>query len=143
MDGVIDIWKNTVHVHKTFLVQEFSVENILFFNEVSHFQRIDDEEELYSQAHSIYKQYLETNKAPLEVNLPASIAKDISERIQEIREGRSTKSDIFDECQEAIYKLMESDSFPRFLKSKVCKELATTMELEAKQHMVLTEAGII
>ena len=66
---------------KTFLVQEFSVENILFFNEVSHYQGIDDEEELYSQAHSIYKQYLEINKAPLEVNLPAGIAKDIANTI--------------------------------------------------------------
>jgi uncharacterized membrane protein (GlpM family) len=82
---------------KDFLTQEFSVENILFFAEVSAYRKAVRERSKSSaaalgEAQAIYAKYI-IRGAPFEVNLPDDIVRDIQARLKNIFAAHKQRDD--------------------------------------------------
>ncbi|TPX72218.1 hypothetical protein SpCBS45565_g00598 [Spizellomyces sp. 'palustris'] len=105
-----------------FCVEEYTIENLLFWLDVEIFQSCKPHaRDTYSKY--IYLTYIAPN-APLQVNISAEIRKDIQ---WPMPEGYVDET-IFDEAQEQVYAMLKGHSFLRFEKSAKYKQYQ-----EAKQ----------
>lgn len=119
------------------LTSEFSVENIKFWHDVEYFRaHFHDGEAGRLQALLLYVQRIGLGvlwrhasftgqrflcalrfelyvdeKGPLWVNVSSAQREAVAKRVLA---AETTSSDMFDECQEEIYKLMERDSYVRY-----------------------------
>uniref|UniRef100_A0A8D0PYR1 Regulator of G protein signaling 21 n=1 Tax=Sus scrofa TaxID=9823 RepID=A0A8D0PYR1_PIG len=107
---------------RTFLKSEFSEENVEFWLACEDFKKTESAEKLVSKAKVIYSEFIEAD-APKEINIDFSTRDLISKNIAE-----PTRK-CFDEAQKLIYSLMAKDSFPRFLKSEIYKELVHSRQV--------------
>jgi len=158
---------------KKFLTKEFSVENILFFEEIEEYRKKKkdggEELELIGEAQRIYAKYIIVD-SPFQVNLPDAIVKDLESKLKDIFSSNAGKlpesptnyslqrhlseamsllpahrdtPTIFDKAQENIFKLMSTDSFPRYFRSdeyqKLCKDVAE----KKKNAEILRQEGVI
>eukprot|EP01029_Cantina_marsupialis_P020535 TRINITY_DN4817_c0_g1_i1.p1 TRINITY_DN4817_c0_g1~~TRINITY_DN4817_c0_g1_i1.p1 ORF type:complete len:484 (+),score=71.39 TRINITY_DN4817_c0_g1_i1:172-1623(+) len=134
--------KKCVNVFKKFLVREFSVENLLFVLDAEAYQlasqREGDREHLRTRGKRIYDLYISSN-SDMEVNIPDNVRTRIDKGIID----DPTNSHLFDEARDVLFRNMERDSFPRFLRSQSCNTLATEIRLEHEQHKRLREAQMI
>jgi hypothetical protein len=126
---------NNLHFQKLFrdhLVSEFSVENLIFYNQVNsfkdHYGDFEDAE-LSRVAFQTYSLFIQQGSL-MEVNI-SSIQR---ERLDRFFESTSQKGafnvtdipkDIFDESQNEILLLMDKDSFHRFKNSKVYQQFSS------------------
>ncbi|KAG7487597.1 hypothetical protein MATL_G00025350 [Megalops atlanticus] len=103
-------------VFRAFLKSEFSDENIDFWLTCENYKKIKSSEKMKSEAKKIYELYI-LAEAPKEVN--------IDHQTRELIRGQmKTPSRLcFDEAQNIVYRLMERDSYPRFLRSNIYKTL--------------------
>ncbi|NWY70277.1 RGS18 protein, partial [Erithacus rubecula] len=99
-----------------FLKTEFSEENIEFWIACEDYKQSKSAHELLPKAKTIFETFIQKD-APKEINIDFHTKNDISQKISE-----PTLS-CFDAAQSSIYSLMAKDSFPRFLRSDVYKEL--------------------
>ncbi|GCB73755.1 regulator of G-protein signaling 4-like [Scyliorhinus torazame] len=99
-----------------FLQSEYSEENIRFWLACEEYRKCKSPAKLASKAKKIFNEYI-TVEAPREVNLEPQVREKTRENILE------PTSACFDEAQSKIQTLMERDSYPRFLKSKVYLDL--------------------
>lgn len=109
------------------LTSEFSVENIKFWHDVEYFRaHFHDGEAGRLQALLLFELYVD-EKGPLWVNVSSAQREAVAKRVLA---AETTSSDMFDECQEEIYKLMERDSFPRFQRSALYERLLLGLRRE-------------
>ncbi|XP_011237111.1 regulator of G-protein signaling 7 isoform X10 [Mus musculus] len=98
-----------------FLESEFSSENLRFWLAVEDLKRRPIRE-VPSRVQEIWQEFLAPG-APSAINLDS---KSYDKTTQNVKEpGRYT----FEDAQEHIYKLMKSDSYPRFIRSSAYQEL--------------------
>ncbi|XP_018957697.2 regulator of G-protein signaling 21-like [Cyprinus carpio] len=113
---------------RSFLQSEFSVENIEFWLACREYKRMTSSGKLSNKAADIYKEFLHP-KAQKEVNIDHHTREKIKRSL--------IKPDLtcFDEAEMHIYRLMEEDSCPRFLKSEAYQNLrnAATNPMQTSQ----------
>uniref|UniRef100_A0A8C8S052 Regulator of G protein signaling 21 n=1 Tax=Pelusios castaneus TaxID=367368 RepID=A0A8C8S052_9SAUR len=113
--------KDGLAAFRTFLKSEFSEENIDFWLACEDFKKIKCSSKIAPQAQKIYSEFIHTD-APKEINIDFTTRDHISQNILE------PTLECFDDAQKLVYSLMAKDSFPRFLKSEVYKELANKQQ---------------
>jgi len=158
---------------KKFLTKEFSVENILFYEEIEDYRKKKkeggDDLELIGEAQRIYAKYIIID-SPFQVNLPDAIVKELESKLKDIFSNagklpealapisfnrlpqaepsallpaqRETPT-IFDKAQENIFKLMSTDSFPRFFRSEEYAKLCVQAKDQMNRVMILQDQGLI
>ncbi|XP_051868750.1 regulator of G-protein signaling 4-like [Pristis pectinata] len=117
--------KNGLVVFAEFLQSEFSEENIKFWLECEAYRRNKSTAKLALKAKKIFDEYVAVD-APREVNLESQIREKTKKNILE------PTSSCFDEAQSKIYTLMEKDSYPRFLKSKIYLDLLSQTQARSQ-----------
>jgi len=157
---------------KKFLTKEFSVENILFYEEIEEYRKKKKEGgedlELIGEAQRIYAKYIIID-SPFQVNLPDNIVKELESKLKDIFSNagklpealagsyqprsmsdassllpnqRETPT-IFDKAQENIFKLMSTDSFPRYFRSEEYQKLCAQVNDKKDQETILIQEGLI
>lgn len=108
--------KDGLETFTRFLKTEFSEENIEFWMACEDFKKSKDPQQMIFKAKAIYEKFIQ-NDAPQEVNLDFHTKELIAKSI--------TKPTLhsFDAAQSRVYRLMEQDSYTRFLKSDIYSDL--------------------
>nr|ADO27836.1 regulator of G-protein signaling 4 [Ictalurus furcatus] len=114
-----------------FLKSEFSQENIEFWVACEDFKRTPAPE-MQAKAKQIFKQFIDVDSMN-EVNL------DSATREETLRKLEKCDVTCFDEAQSKIFTLMETDSYRRFLKSKLFLDLSQPCRNE--KHCRLERKG--
>uniref|UniRef100_A0A3Q0RE95 RGS domain-containing protein n=1 Tax=Amphilophus citrinellus TaxID=61819 RepID=A0A3Q0RE95_AMPCI len=99
---LLSYWSDGLTVFRHFLRSEFSEENLDFWLAVERFKRTRPSSKMAARAAKIYDQFISTTAAR---QVPS-----------DMRLGISSAS--FQLAQDQIFYLMETDSYPRFLKSR-------------------------
>ncbi|XP_077188710.1 regulator of G-protein signaling 8 isoform X2 [Paroedura picta] len=108
--------KYGVAAFRAFLKTEFSEENLEFWLACEEFKKTRSTAKLASKAQRIFEEFIDV-QAPREVNLDFQTREVTRRNIQE------PSSSCFDQAQGKIHSLMEKDSYPRFLRSKIYTDL--------------------
>jgi len=144
--------KKALQLFKDFLRTELSDENILFYEEVEEYRaqkakleasdksKLEVAKAMEPTARKIYKSYLQqTDINSRNINIPEDVMAILLKNLRVYHENGnlpvrdrgvsddnsypvSSTSTVFDEPQEVIYKLMESDSLRRFVKTEEGKQ---------------------
>ncbi|KAL4660123.1 regulator of G-protein signaling 16-like [Arapaima gigas] len=109
--------KHGLAAFRTFLMSEFSEENIAFYLACEDYKSTKSPSKLVAKANKIYEEFIRTD-APREVNIDHE-TKAITKKNLE----RPTVSS-FCLAQNKIFTLMEKDCYPRFLRSAAYQEMA-------------------
>ncbi|XP_032883907.1 regulator of G-protein signaling 4-like [Amblyraja radiata] len=117
--------KHGLVVFAEFLRSEYSEENIRFWLECEEFKSCKPSAKLALKAKKVFDEYIAVD-APKEVNLESHIREKTKKSIVD------PTSSCFNEAQSKIYILMEKDSYPRFLKSKIYLDLLS--QTHARGH---------
>ncbi|KAM4604963.1 regulator of G-protein signaling 5b [Polymixia lowei] len=107
--------QNGLCLFRTFLVSEFSEENLDFYLACEDY-RATKTSKLSAKAQKVYDEFICTD-APREVNLDHMTKAVTRENMEQPSQS------CFDLAQAKIYNLMEKDCYPRFLKSSTYLEL--------------------
>ncbi|KAK2838241.1 hypothetical protein Q5P01_015453 [Channa striata] len=105
-------------VFRHFLRSEFSEENVDFWLAVERFKRTRPFSKMAARAEKIYAEFISTS-AVRQVNVDSSVRESTN---QGLRLGVHTAS--FQLAQNQVFGLMETDSYPRFLRSRLYAQLA-------------------
>ncbi|XP_060685684.1 regulator of G-protein signaling 8-like [Hemiscyllium ocellatum] len=97
---------------RAFLRSEYSEENIEFWLACEDYKKTKSPAKLTSKAKKIYSEFIDV-QAPKEVNLDFQTRELTKKNLLEPAQS------CFNDAQKRIYSLMERDSYPRFLRSKV------------------------
>ncbi|KAM4642782.1 regulator of G-protein signaling 16-like [Discoglossus pictus] len=108
--------KDGITVFRTFLQTEFSEENLEFWVACEEYRKTRSSSKLPAKAQAIFEKFLHSG-ATKEVNIDHQTRELTRQQI--LVASRSC----FDEAQEQARILMEKDSYPRFLKSPIYREL--------------------
>nr|XP_060630455.1 regulator of G-protein signaling 8 isoform X1 [Anolis sagrei ordinatus] len=108
--------KYGVAAFRAFLKTEFSEENLEFWLACEEFKKTRSTAKLASKAQRIFEEFIDV-QAPREVNIDFQTREVTRRNIQE------PSSSCFDQAQGKIHSLMEKDSYPRFLRSKIYTDL--------------------
>ena len=115
---------------KQFLVREFSVENLMFYTEVVYLATLDDKEDLFDAADSVNDTYVQEG-APFQINISSDLRKQCSAAVDEEKDSASIIAP-FDEAKIVVEQIMRDSSYPRFIKSKLFKELSAELNPKKK-----------
>ncbi|XP_061486647.1 regulator of G-protein signaling 8 [Rhineura floridana] len=108
--------KYGVAAFRAFLKTEFSEENLEFWLACEEFKKTRSTAKLASKAQRIFEEFIDV-QAPREVNIDFQTREVTRRNIQE------PSPSCFDQAQGKIHSLMEKDSYPRFLRSKMYTDL--------------------
>lgn len=97
---------------KQHLVQEHADENILFWEAVEAYKHLRTNDQMIETARNIYEQYVSSH-ATTEVSLDSKCRTALDKNYTQ------PNKNTFDDAQQHIYKLMETDTFERFKRSKI------------------------
>ncbi|KAJ5073931.1 hypothetical protein M0811_08204 [Anaeramoeba ignava] len=100
-----------------FLVENFSEENLLFWKAIEEYKKID-EDELVEAANNIYEKFIKEG-SDNQININSFILGDCKERLS----WRVPNPEAFSDAQSAVFSLMKTDSYPRFIQSKFYQDL--------------------
>ncbi|XP_067370504.1 regulator of G-protein signaling 8-like isoform X2 [Channa argus] len=114
---------------RTFLRSEFSDENIEFWMVCEEYKKMKSSTKLVSTANKIFKEFIDV-QAPREVNIDYRTR----EKTKQSLEDPSPTS--LNEVQAMVYSLMEKDSYPRFLKSKMYQDLVNRAHAQGQRRSV-------
>ncbi|XP_069792399.1 regulator of G-protein signaling 8-like isoform X2 [Narcine bancroftii] len=97
---------------RAFLRSEYSDENIEFWLACEDYKKTKSPTKMASKARKIYSEFIDV-QAPREVN--------IDFQTRELTRKNLLEPDhaCFNDAQKRVYSLMERDSYPRFLRSKI------------------------
>lgn len=153
---------------KEFLTREFSVENLLFWDDVRQFRAekakgINPLNE-HQMARNIYSKYI-ISGASFEVNLPGNIVDDLEKKlkaeytksrshlsVEERKESHAYSSadsltgavqTVFDAAEHNIFKLMETDSYQRYITSDLYADLVQHYDLERSKRKALAQMDLL
>eukprot|EP01114_Cavostelium_apophysatum_P022767 TRINITY_DN8350_c0_g1_i1.p1 TRINITY_DN8350_c0_g1~~TRINITY_DN8350_c0_g1_i1.p1 ORF type:complete len:952 (-),score=273.46 TRINITY_DN8350_c0_g1_i1:46-2901(-) len=103
-----------VSYFRTFLAKEYSAENLDFYLDVDKFRTSDeaDREQVAQRAKQIFAEYFKEGSEK-ELNVSGEDLKRVQQNIKQ------PDASCFDEVQRSISRLMETDSFPRFLRDNL------------------------
>ncbi|XP_025940528.1 regulator of G-protein signaling 8 isoform X3 [Apteryx rowi] len=101
---------------RAFLKTEFSEENLEFWLACEDFKKTRSATKLASKAQRIFEEFIDV-QAPREVNI------DFQTRELTRRNMQEPSLSCFDQAQGKVHSLMEKDSYPRFLRSKIYTDL--------------------
>ncbi|XP_054690283.1 regulator of G-protein signaling 8 isoform X2 [Grus americana] len=101
---------------RAFLKTEFSEENLEFWLACEDFKKTRSAAKLASKAQRIFEEFIDV-QAPREVNI------DFQTRELTRRNMQEPSLTCFDQAQGKVHSLMEKDSYPRFLRSKIYTDL--------------------
>jgi len=108
-----------VLIFRDFLKESLSSENLAFIIEVENFKDLwsngASPQHITIRANEIYNKYFKTS-SDYELNVPGPLLEELREKM------KTPSSTIFNRIQLSIFKLMESDSYPRFIKSQLYKQ---------------------
>ncbi|XP_073212705.1 regulator of G-protein signaling 8 isoform X2 [Lepidochelys kempii] len=110
--------KYGVATFRAFLKTEFSEENLEFWLACEEFKKTRSTTKLASKAHRIFEEFIDV-QAPREVNIDFQTREVTRNNVQE------PSLSCFDQAQGKVRSLMEKDSYPRFLRSKIYTDLLT------------------
>ncbi|XP_055964122.1 regulator of G-protein signaling 8 [Sorex fumeus] len=108
--------KYGVAAFRAFLKTEFSEENLEFWLACEDFKKTRSTGKLASKALRIFEEFVDV-QAPREVNIDFQTRETTRKNIQE------PSPTCFDQAQGKVHSLMEKDSYPRFLRSKMYLDL--------------------
>ncbi|XP_038558976.1 regulator of G-protein signaling 3-like isoform X3 [Micropterus salmoides] len=120
-------------VFRHFLRSEFSEENLDFWLAVERFKRTRPLSKMATRAAKIYDEFISTSAAR-QVNVDSSVREATN---QSLRLG--VKPSSFQLAQDQIFGLMVTDSYPRFLRSRLYAQLANQHTHTATE--VATDSG--
>jgi len=106
---------------KQFLVREFSVENLMFYTEVDYFTTLTDQSEIRENAKSIFETYVDSG-APFEIHIDQ---KERDECQKTLESNLSVNA--FNNAKKSVFNSMQENSYPRFMKSKLYRDMLTAM----------------
>ncbi|GAB1285551.1 Regulator of G-protein signaling 8 [Apodemus speciosus] len=107
---------NGVAAFRAFLKTEFSEENLEFWLACEEFKKTRSTAKLVTKAHRIFEEFVDV-QAPREVNIDFQTREATRKNMQE------PSLTCFDQAQGKVHSLMEKDSYPRFLRSKMYLDL--------------------
>lgn len=125
-----------------FLRREFSEENILFWRHCNNFRSIstDDkdgdglrEERRRQLARYIYDEFID-DRGLYQVNVEDDTRRDIKDRLQLDAAAVVPDSDLFSAAQHHIYRLMKTDSYPRFVISPIYLDYLAAAGIDNQDH---------
>ncbi|XP_029474006.1 regulator of G-protein signaling 8 [Rhinatrema bivittatum] len=108
--------KYGLSVFQAFLKTEFSEENLEFWMACEEYKKTRSAAKLPAKAHRIYQEFIDV-QAPREVNIDFQAREITKKNLQQ------PSLSCFDLAQVRVHSLMEKDSYPRFLRSKIYKDL--------------------
>uniref|UniRef100_A0A3Q2P3I2 Regulator of G-protein signaling 8 n=1 Tax=Fundulus heteroclitus TaxID=8078 RepID=A0A3Q2P3I2_FUNHE len=114
---------------RTFLKSEFSDENIEFWMACEEYKKIKSSTKLLSKANKIFKEFIEV-QSPREVNIDYRTREKTKQILSEPTPGS------LNEVQGKIYSLMEKDSYPRFLRSKMYQDIVNRAHAQGQRRSV-------
>lgn len=106
----------------SFLLREWTSENLLFYNDVRAFRSTMTE-----AAELIFNLYI-ADHADFQVNIPSRGAASIAASM-----GQAPRADMFDDAQGEVKRLLVLNSFPRFFESDICIDMMAEINRKA-QH---------
>lgn len=109
-------------VFTKFLQTEFSDENMLFWNSCEEYKDEKSSVKRQIMANEIYEMFL-TPSAPFEVDVGSNVRKELLLKMNE-----NPTSDIFNDAQDHVYRVMERDSWMRFVRSKTYSDFMKQLE---------------
>ncbi|XP_077377018.1 regulator of G-protein signaling 13-like [Festucalex cinctus] len=104
--------KYGIKVFQAFLKSEFSDENMEFWLVCEEYKKIRSSLRMTCKAEKIFKHYIQA-EAPREINIDHMTRELIRRNVKTGGTG------CFDEAQRIVFRLMERDSYPRFLRSDI------------------------
>ncbi|KAI8813114.1 hypothetical protein BJ742DRAFT_849898 [Cladochytrium replicatum] len=120
-----------------FCIEEYTIENLLFYVDVELFQSYDNEMRALF-AKYIYHMYI-SDAAPLQVNISAEVKKDIPCPLQLQQSGVLPELSMFDEAQQQVYSMLKGHSYVRFERSP---KYAAYQDAKRIDRVAYTEARI-
>ncbi|XP_069497519.1 regulator of G-protein signaling 8 isoform X2 [Ambystoma mexicanum] len=99
-------------VFRAFLKTEFSDENLEFWIACEEYKKTRSASKLPSKANRIYQEFIDV-QAPREVNIDFQTRELTKSNLSE------ATPNCFDQAQARVRSLMEKDSYPRFIRSKI------------------------
>ncbi|XP_016897567.1 regulator of G-protein signaling 8 [Cynoglossus semilaevis] len=114
---------------RTFLKTEFSDENIEFWMACEEYKKVKSCTKMMSKANKIFKEFIDV-QAPREVNIDYRTREKIKQSLEE------PSSSTLDEVQAQVYSLMEKDSYPRFLRSKMYQEIVNRVHAHSQRRSI-------
>jgi len=122
-----------------YLETEFSSENLMFYRDVIEYKKMDqkDVSGLREKAFEIYNQYI-VDGAELQVNISYLVLEPLVSKMNQWRNPNAEINPealytVFDEAQEEVYRLMESDSYRRFQTSELYQRLPGMSNINGSQ----------
>ncbi|KAM4551340.1 regulator of G-protein signaling 21-like [Odontesthes bonariensis] len=103
-------------IFEAFLKSEFSDENLEFWTVCEDYKKIKSSFRMSSRAKKIFKRYIQA-EAPREINIDQKTRELIRWNL------KVPSAECFDDAQKTVYRLMERDSYPRFLRSDIYRTL--------------------
>ncbi|KAM8875205.1 regulator of G-protein signaling 8-like isoform 2-T2 [Spinachia spinachia] len=104
-----------------FLRTEYSEENLLFWLACEDYKTITSQAEMRVAAKNIYEEFVQVD-APRQINIDCVTREEIRENLSQ------SVANCLDAAQRVIYRLMENDCYPRFLKSEMYQGLLEQAE---------------
>jgi hypothetical protein len=105
--------KQTVYLFREFLHELHNAENLSFWMEVEDLKMLGDSE-VPTRVKEIYDKYFDA-ASQYELNVPGSLRKELVELV------KTPSKSTFNAAQASVWKVMEHDSFPKFLQSDKLK----------------------
>jgi hypothetical protein len=99
--------------YRSFLTCEHSEENLEFYLRVQNYKKLEIQLEINEEAINLYTTYLRSG-APRQVNIAHNTQQSLDILFHRLSDF---ETNVFDKACKEIYKLMESDSWKRFIKS--------------------------
>eukprot|EP01080_Neovahlkampfia_damariscottae_P011828 gene11828-5159_t len=117
---------------KEFLREEFCVETILFFEDITKYKELKGTEKI-EKANEILLSYLTTRKSILQVNVNAKSIKQISSNIKsQLESNGSIVNSVFDDALAHVMNTMMCDNYQRFEKSEIYEMMKMVQFSEKK-----------
>eukprot|EP01113_Clastostelium_recurvatum_P031314 TRINITY_DN3897_c0_g1_i1.p1 TRINITY_DN3897_c0_g1~~TRINITY_DN3897_c0_g1_i1.p1 ORF type:complete len:471 (+),score=135.89 TRINITY_DN3897_c0_g1_i1:181-1593(+) len=123
-----------------FLVNEFSVENILFWQDVQTFRLSgDNPADLQRISDELVSKYV-NNGSPMQINVSSTT----NTAIKRVVSGDTPVSvTMFDNAENEIIHLMKNDSYPRFLDSSQAQRLLREKQKRARTLKAASAANLV
>lgn len=112
--------KELVLLFREFLHECNSAENLAFWLEVEEYKK-SPENELQARANEIWDKYFNP-KSNYELNVEGKLKSGLEQNL------KNPTPNLFDGPQQAIWKVMEHDSFPKFVQTQRWKQFKGKLE---------------
>ena len=100
-----------------FCNEETNIENLLFYEQVEDFKK-----KVEKLARKVNYTFIREG-APAQINIPSKVREDLFNALQQHSENNPIDTAFFSTSQKEVYKIMNTDIFPRFKSSRLGRGL--------------------